>query len=105
MFDVEREFFGTQRSQGIFQCGDIKRRFAAELLVKHPRICPGLADDAADAPAGKAMGDELRRGGAQDLLAVLFRGTARTALGRYLTLARCSVGRGIPISHTCTLER
>src|SRR5258708_39936466 len=76
MFDVECEFFGTQRRQSALQCCDIEGRLTAEMLMDHPGICPRLLNNTADAPAGEAMRREFRGGCTQDFLAALLRGPA-----------------------------
>jgi hypothetical protein len=46
-------------------------------MVKHAWVAVRVADDAADAGAGEAVGNEFTRGSAQDLLAALSRLAAR----------------------------
>src|SRR5258708_10362104 len=104
MFDIERQFLGPQRRQSAFERRKIQRGLAAKALVEHPWIGACLAHNAADAATGQTMSCEFRGGGAQNLQAVLLRGTAGTASRRCLTLARSGVGCGIPISHACSLE-
>src|SRR5260370_28411125 len=98
MVDVKGQFFGTQRRQRDFQRCDIEGRLAAEMLIDHPRICPRLLNNAADASTGEAMSREFRGGCAQDFLAALLGGTAGTTARRRLTLACGGFGCGVSIS-------
>jgi hypothetical protein len=71
-------------------------------MVEHARIAARLVDDAADASAGKAMSDELFRGGAQDLLAALSWLAARAAR-LFRLLARTRQILGFALSHLDTV--
>src|ERR1700677_1771765 len=73
MLDVDLKLAVPQPAERFLKHRDVKPRFAAEVMIDHPRVAARLLDDAVYARAGKAMGDEFARRGAQYLFAAFRR--------------------------------
>src|ERR1700728_665245 len=100
--DVDLHLPPAQTAKSLLQHNNVEVRFTAEIVVDHARIGSGVADDAADACAGKAVSDEFPRGRAQNLLAALRRASADARAPDHARTGRSDID--IAVSHAALVS-